>query len=182
MATVVKLYENPQHPKCAWIVVVLDVPDILKVRTVTKSEKIVAHTCLPLRKIIACKYYWEPTGFFCVRQNKFPIDWDPYSAWYFFFTCQSRRPKRCGFDPWVGKIRWRRKWRPTPVFLLGESQGQRSLQVCRVAKSRTRLTQLSTHIQRKEWKTLVWIGNRFIGNGFFIYCFSEFFSFLLVGG
>ena len=32
-----------------------------------------------------------------------------------------------GFDPWVGKIPWGRKWQPTPVFLPGESQGQRSL-------------------------------------------------------
>jgi len=32
-----------------------------------------------------------------------------------------------GFDPWVGKIPWRRKWQPTPVFLLGELHGQRSL-------------------------------------------------------
>ena len=39
-------------------------------------------------------------------------------------ACQCRRP---GFDPWVGKIPWRRKWKPTPVFLLGESHGQRSL-------------------------------------------------------
>ena len=31
------------------------------------------------------------------------------------------------FDPWVGKIPWRRKWQPTPVFLPGESHGQRSL-------------------------------------------------------
>ena len=31
------------------------------------------------------------------------------------------------FDPWVGKIPWRRKWQPTPVFLSGESHGQRSL-------------------------------------------------------
>ena len=31
------------------------------------------------------------------------------------------------FDPWVGKIPWRRKWQPTPVFLLGKSHGQRSL-------------------------------------------------------
>ena len=35
--------------------------------------------------------------------------------------------KRLGFHPWVGKIPWRRKWQPTPVFLPGESQGQRSL-------------------------------------------------------
>ena len=31
---------------------------------------------------------------------------------------QCRRP---GFDPWVGKIPWRREWKPTPVFLPGES-------------------------------------------------------------
>ena len=35
--------------------------------------------------------------------------------------------KRCGFDPWVRKIPWRRKWQPTPVFLPGKSHGQRSL-------------------------------------------------------
>ena len=39
-------------------------------------------------------------------------------------ACQSRR---CRFDPWVGKIPWRRKWQPTTVFLPGESHGQRSL-------------------------------------------------------
>ena len=31
-------------------------------------------------------------------------------------ACQSRRP---GFDPWVRKIPWRRKWQPTPVSCLG---------------------------------------------------------------
>ena len=30
-------------------------------------------------------------------------------------------------ETWVGKIPWRRKWQPTPVFLPGESHGQRSL-------------------------------------------------------
>ena len=34
---------------------------------------------------------------------------------------------RPGFDPWVGKIPWRRKWQSTPVFLPGESHGRRSL-------------------------------------------------------
>ena len=42
-------------------------------------------------------------------------------------TCQCRRRRKHGFDPWVGKILWRRKWQPTPVFLPGESLGQRSL-------------------------------------------------------
>ena len=32
-----------------------------------------------------------------------------------------------GFDPWVVKIPWRREWQPTPVFLHGESHGQRRL-------------------------------------------------------
>ena len=39
-------------------------------------------------------------------------------------ACQCRRP---GFDPWVKKIPWRRKWHPTPVFLPREPHGQRSL-------------------------------------------------------
>ena len=32
-----------------------------------------------------------------------------------------------GFNPWVGKISWRRKWQPAPVFLPGKSHGWRSL-------------------------------------------------------
>ena len=38
--------------------------------------------------------------------------------------CQCRRHQ---FKPWVGKIPWRKKWQPTPVFLPGKSHGQRSL-------------------------------------------------------
>ena len=34
------------------------------------------------------------------------------------------------FDPWVGKIPWKGKWHPTPVFLPGESHGQRGLVGC----------------------------------------------------
>ena len=32
------------------------------------------------------------------------------------------------FSSWVGKIPWRRKQQPTPVFLAGKSHGQRSLE------------------------------------------------------
>ena len=35
--------------------------------------------------------------------------------------------KRCRFDPWFRKMPWRRKWQATPVFLPGESHGQRRL-------------------------------------------------------
>ena len=37
---------------------------------------------------------------------------------------------RPGFDPWVGKIPWRRKWQPTPVLLPGKFHGQRRLVGC----------------------------------------------------
>ena len=52
---------------------------------------------------------------------------------------------QCGrpeFNPWVGKIPWRRKWQPTPVLLPGQSHGRRSLVGYhpRVAKSQTRLS------------------------------------------
>ena len=40
---------------------------------------------------------------------------------------QCRRLKRRRFNPWVGKVPWRRAWQFTPVFLPGESHGQRSL-------------------------------------------------------
>jgi len=47
--------------------------------------------------------------------------------------------KRYRFSPWIGKFPWRRKQQPIPVFLPGESHGQRSLRVTvhRVAKSQT---------------------------------------------
>ena len=41
-------------------------------------------------------------------------------------SCQCRRHKRLGFDPWAGEIPWR-KWQPTPVFLPGKFHGPRSL-------------------------------------------------------
>jgi len=42
-------------------------------------------------------------------------------------ACQCRRHRRWGFHLWVGKIPWRRKWQPAPVFFLGKFHGQRSL-------------------------------------------------------
>ena len=52
-------------------------------------------------------------------------------------------------------MHWRRKWQPTPVFLLGESQGRGSLvaAVYGVTQSRTRLKWLSIALLRhkREW-------------------------------
>ena len=58
-------------------------------------------------------------------------------------TCQCRRGK---FDPCIGKITWRRKWQPIPVFLPGESNGQRSLAGYRLwgLKSWTQLSNQTT--------------------------------------
>ena len=42
-------------------------------------------------------------------------------------ACQCRRLRRHRFDHWVGKIPWRRKWLPSPVFFLRKSHGQTSL-------------------------------------------------------
>ena len=56
--------------------------------------------------------------------------------------CQCKRCTRCRFDPWVGKIPWKRAWQPTPVFLPGKSHAQRSLEDYSpwVAKSWTEAT------------------------------------------
>ena len=40
-------------------------------------------------------------------------------------ACQCRRRKRHGFDPWVGKIPWRRACQLIPTFFPGESHGQK---------------------------------------------------------
>ena len=79
-------------------------------------------------------------------------------------TCQNRGLRRHRFDPWAGKISWKRKGQPTPVFLPGISQRQRSLVGCSpwVAKSRTRLsnwthTHTPTHLAQpgeEEWVIL----------------------------
>ena len=42
-------------------------------------------------------------------------------------ACQCRRCKRHGFNPWVGKNPWSRKWQPTLAFLPGKFHRQRSL-------------------------------------------------------
>ena len=45
-------------------------------------------------------------------------------------ACHCRKCGRHGFNPWVRKISWGKKWQPTPVFLLGKFRGQRSLGGC----------------------------------------------------
>ena len=63
-------------------------------------------------------------------------------------TCQCMRCRKCGFDPWLGKIPWRRKWEPTPVFLPEKSHGQRSLVGCG-PRGRKESAMTSTHGETK---------------------------------
>ena len=60
-------------------------------------------------------------------------------------TCQYRR---LGFNPWVGRVPWKRKWQPTPAFLPGNSHGQRSLVGLQPMGSQESQTQLS------DWTTI----------------------------
>ena len=53
----------------------------------------------------------------------------PQLPWWLSGESLCLKCRRSGFDPWVRKIPWRRKWQPTPVFLPRESHRQRSL-VC----------------------------------------------------
>jgi len=59
-------------------------------------------------------------------------------------TCQCRRHR---FDPWSGKIPWRRKWQPIPIFLSVEPHGQRNL----VGYSPSCVTK--SQIWLSDWKT-----------------------------
>ena len=70
-------------------------------------------------------------------------------------VCQCTRHKRHGFDPWVGKMPWRRNWQSSPVFLPGKSMDRGAWQaiIHGVAKSRM---QLSTH----TWMSSQIHGNR----------------------
>ena len=71
-----------------------------------------SHLCRYGGQMCACMYVGFPGG-----ASKEP-------------ACQCKRCKRRRFDPWVGKIPWRRVWQTTPVFLPGELHGQRRMAGC----------------------------------------------------
>ena len=80
---------------------------------------------------VTIKNYNRPFLLSLVDGGTFMFNYSPYRRLGFprwlsgkESTCQWRR---WWFDPWVGKIPWRRKWQSIPVFLPGESHGQRSL-------------------------------------------------------
>ena len=60
-----------------------------------------------------------------LEDNLFYYFLNPFKFYILVFSHLQCR--RLLFDSWVGKILWRRKWQPNPLFLAGESHGQRSL-------------------------------------------------------
>ena len=81
-------------------------------------------------------YYRAPSRVPCAMQQVLLLSYLFYTqqhisraSWVVLVVknCLQCRHKRCGFNTWAGKVPWRRAWQPTPVFLPGESHGQRSL-------------------------------------------------------
>ena len=76
-----------------------------------KHLLVTSHLCLQHEMKVDVKYVWLQASLVSQQQR----------------LCLWHRNRRCGFNPWVRKIPWRRTWQPTPVFLPGESHRQRSL-------------------------------------------------------
>ena len=85
-----------------------------------KEKPFLPFQCAPLQKQRGILTF----GKCCV--NYLGGIWKPsqVAQWY-RIGLYCRRHKRLGFDSWLGKIPWRRKWQPTLVFFPGESHGQR---------------------------------------------------------
>ena len=75
-------------------------------------------------------------------------------------TVKNLQCGRPGFDPWVGKIPWRRAWQPTPVFLPGESpwaEEHGGLQSTGSERVRHHWIDLSgTHVEGMSWILRSW--------------------------
>ena len=110
-----------------------------------KSEELLCHlwthnslhisTCSPAWKV------WTPFGYFGgLHSEKGMAPHSSTFAWKISWTEEPGRLQSMGSlrvrHDWATSlslftfIHWRRKWKPTPVFLPGESQGQGSLVGC----------------------------------------------------
>ena len=120
------------------------------------EETQVSHTDEPMRKNVMYPYNGILFSLKTGGDSGFPGSLDGKES-----ACQCRRCKIRVFDPWVGKISWRRERQPTPVFLPGESPwteepgGLQSMGLQRVGLStaRTRLNKyvlIKSHSDRPQ--------------------------------
>ena len=61
-------------------------------------------------------------------------------------ACQCRKCKKSRFSPWVGKVPWRRKWQPSPIFCLENSMDRGAWQAIQSMELQSQ-TRLSIHTQ-----------------------------------
>ena len=148
------IYENLNKYSKSWLLF-LATTTVNRLKSVYSDLSLYVYMS-PMRNIIlllVCTHrsLWELITLF-QDSSPLPIPWTNYSSLYLLalfldvklipkfsllqeyfciwgfpggsVSCQCRT---CGFDPWVGKILWRRKWQPTLVFLPGKSHGQRNL-------------------------------------------------------
>ena len=113
--------------------------ETLEIPEISTSSKVNQQTVLSSysRHLGSRKYYWTSAS------------WVP---WWLSGKESACECKRRGLDPWFGRIPWRRKWQPTPVFLLGKSHGQRSLADYRPWSCQELDTnEVTEHVLRAPW-------------------------------
>ena len=99
------------------------------------NKEMAAHSSIPAWRI---PWTEQPGGLQSAGSQRVGHDWATSLSLFNIDTraspvasgkecTRSAGDKRCGFDPWVRKVPWSRNWQPAPVFLPGESHGQRSL-------------------------------------------------------
>ena len=72
-------------------------------------------------------FLWQRRGVWFKTQGLKKINWGEGLPWWLSGKESACQCRKHGFDPWSGKIPWRREWQPTPINLPGESYGRRSL-------------------------------------------------------
>ena len=90
-----------------------------RVRVQKRSHDSKVKRLVPVGPIAAQAALAAPPGGIRANFSSLPVG---LRWWRIFLQCG-----RPGFDPWVGKIPWRREWQPTPVLLTGEFHRQMSL-------------------------------------------------------
>ena len=90
------------------------------------------------------------------------IDYPLQYPWAFLVAHVVKNPPAMwatGFDPWIGKIPWRKEWLPTLVSGLGEFHGQRSLEGygpwgCKESDTTKRLSKNTILLEKKNKEPL----------------------------